>query len=121
MGEFRDSVVALLVTLSIPFMLMAVDVVTGLSKMVNQGWRYFIPTYTGLADTFQMVSMVAAFAGPIFIPEIATSWEIGVWFMFWIFVPGLLVPYLIEVYGDKQDREKVFEFARLRANHEGET
>lgn len=121
MGQFKDSIKVVLVTLSIPFVIMAADFLVAVSKLIDQGWRYFIPTYSGLADAFQMVSMVAMFAAPIFIEDIATFAEVGVWMTFWMVVPGLLVPYLIEVYGDRQDRDKVFEFARLRANREGET
>lgn len=118
MKQIRDGLRVLLVTLSIPFVLLAADVVNGLIKLMNQGWRYFVPTYSGLADLIQLGSVLAAFAGPIFLPAVTTFWEIGAWFMFWMFIPGILVPYLIEVHGDKQDREKIFEFARLRAYHE---
>ncbi|MFO7948362.1 MAG: hypothetical protein R6V19_16290 [Armatimonadota bacterium] len=106
----RDVLRAMAAAALIPFLILAVELLAameGTIKAREQGWRYLIPTWGGIGDVIQFASLLAAIAGAVLLFEPDDTWVIGGWMFFWVFIPGLYIPYKIAVYGDSKDREKV--------------
>lgn len=106
--------------LLLPFLTFAMGFLAGVGKGIRQlreqRWRYFVPTWTSIAEFSQIAAFALFFLGPLlFRPEAFKGPPMPVIFLWAVafVVVALGVPISIERIGEWTGREKVFAFAEV--------
>lgn len=103
----------------IPMALTAGSVLESGVKMSEQGWRYFIPTWDGLADLVQFAAMLGLIGYGVLNAHVLESANehlvIGAGVALFMFL-GVVVPVLVASMEDRTGRKKVFKFAEVETS-----
>lgn len=112
-SQVKQLLAAAVAIFLIPLALMALQILTALEKLWQQGWKYFIPTWSGLADLVSLAGLIAFFAVATLMfhlgynPYVASVPSLGV------MLASIFLAAEVHKMEDRTGRKKVFKFAEV--------